>query len=40
VFGRLVGLAALIIASQVIGWQLRLMADELATLRALGPARP
>ena len=36
VFGGLVALAALIIASQVIGRQLRLQAAELATLRALG----
>jgi putative ABC transport system permease protein len=36
VFGGIAGLAALIIASQVIGRQLRLGAGELDTLRALG----
>jgi hypothetical protein len=36
VFGGIAGLAALLIAAQVIGRQLRLDADELATLRALG----
>ncbi|MGA8296408.1 MAG: FtsX-like permease family protein [Acidimicrobiales bacterium] len=36
VFGAFAGLAALIIASQVIGRQLRRRADEFDTLRALG----
>jgi len=36
VFGGIVGLAALLIAGQVIGRQLRLDADDLDTLRALG----
>ena len=36
VFGGIVALAALLIAGQVIGRQLRLGADELGTLRALG----
>jgi hypothetical protein len=36
VFGGLAGLALLFIAAQVIGRQLRLAADERATLRALG----
>jgi hypothetical protein len=35
-FGGIVGLAALLIAGQIIGRQLRLGADEEATLRALG----
>ena len=38
VFGGLAGLAALIIAGQVIARQLRLRADEFKTLRALGAA--
>ena len=36
VFGGIAGLAALLIASQVIGRQLRLASDDLGTLRALG----
>jgi hypothetical protein len=36
VFGGLAGLAVLIIVGQIIGRQLRLRADELDTLRALG----
>ena len=36
VFGGIAALAALLIASQVIGRQLRLRVDELETLRALG----
>ncbi|HTS98549.1 MAG TPA: FtsX-like permease family protein [Streptosporangiaceae bacterium] len=36
VFGGITGLAALIIASQLIGRQIRLGADDLVTLRALG----
>ena len=36
VFGAIAALAALLIAAQVIGRQLRLSADELETLRALG----
>jgi hypothetical protein len=36
VFGGIAGLATLLIAAQVIGRQLRLGADESATLRALG----
>ena len=39
VFGALAGVAALVIAMQVLGRQLRLQSDELDTLRALG-ARP
>jgi hypothetical protein len=36
VFGGICGLAVLLIASQIIGRQRRLLADELGTLRALG----
>ncbi len=36
VFGGIAGLAALVIAGQLIGRQLRLGADDLGTLRALG----
>jgi hypothetical protein len=36
VFGGIAALAALLIAGQIIGRQLRLAADELSTLRALG----
>jgi hypothetical protein len=36
VFGGIAGLAALLIVGQIIGRQLRLAADELSTLRALG----
>ena len=36
VFGGICGLAVLLIASQIIGRQRRLLSDDLATLRALG----
>ncbi len=39
VFGGIAGLVALIVASQVIGRQLRLDADDRRTMRALGAPR-
>jgi hypothetical protein len=40
VFGVIAGLAALLIAGQAIGRQLRLRADDLHVLRALGTSLP